>query len=134
LSDRAMDQSIALAKKLGAALTGFVAEPPTGIQAVGHPPSVLAGDIALSDPRAAAQKHQVLQHFAAKARQAGVHFQPHVVSTLDVDQAIAQAAEDCRCDLIVMVTHGRGAFGELLFGSHTKNVLGCSKVALLALH
>ncbi len=133
-SDHAMDQSIALAKKLGAALTGFVAEPHTGMPAGGQPPSVMAREIAPSNQRAAAHAHQVLQHFAAKAQQAGVRFQPHVVSALDVDEAIAQAAEDCRCDLIVMVTHGRGAFGELLFGSHTKNVLGRSKVALLALH
>jgi nucleotide-binding universal stress UspA family protein len=36
--------------------------------------------------------------------------------------------------MIVMVTHGRGAFGELLFGSHTKNVLSKSKIPLLVLH
>ena len=35
--------------------------------------------------------------------------------------------------MIVMVTHGRGAFGELLFGSHTKNVLAKSKMPLLVL-
>ena len=33
-----------------------------------------------------------------------------------------------------MVTHGRGAFGELLFGSHTKTVLSRSKLPLLVLH
>lgn len=134
LSDRAMDQSIALALKLGAAITGFVAEPHTGIPAVGHNPSMMAREIAQSDQRAAAHAHHVLQHFAAKAKAAGVSFQPHFVSTLNVDDAIAQAALDCHCDLIVMATHGRGAFGELLFGSHTKNVLGLSKIALLALH
>jgi nucleotide-binding universal stress UspA family protein len=41
---------------------------------------------------------------------------------------------DHHCDLIVMVTHGRGAFGEMLFGSHTKNVLARSLLPLLVLH
>ena len=38
------------------------------------------------------------------------------------------------CEMIVMVTHGRGAFGEFLFGSQTKAVLDGSKLPLLVLH
>ena len=48
--------------------------------------------------------------------------------------AIVEAAESRGCDLIVMVTHGRGAFGEFLFGSHTKAVLAGSRLPLLVLH
>ena len=33
-----------------------------------------------------------------------------------------------------MATHGRGAFGDLLFGSHTKAVMARTKVPLLVLH
>ena len=36
--------------------------------------------------------------------------------------------------MIVMVTHGRGAFGEFLFGSYTKAVLAGSRLPLLVLH
>jgi nucleotide-binding universal stress UspA family protein len=36
--------------------------------------------------------------------------------------------------MIVMVTHGRGPFGELLFGSRTKGVMARSKLPLLVLH
>jgi cytochrome c oxidase assembly protein subunit 15 len=39
-----------------------------------------------------------------------------------------------RCDMIVLVTHGRGAFGEFLFGSQTKAVLAGSRLPLLILH
>ena len=49
-------------------------------------------------------------------------------------KGIKPAAEELGCDLIAMVTHGRGTFGELLFGSHTKNVLSRSKLPLLVLH
>jgi len=38
------------------------------------------------------------------------------------------------CDLIVMVRHGRGALGELLFGSPTQNVLARSQVPMFMLH
>ena len=38
------------------------------------------------------------------------------------------------CDLIVMATHGRSGFGELLWGSHTKNLVSRAKVPLLVLH
>jgi nucleotide-binding universal stress UspA family protein len=34
----------------------------------------------------------------------------------------------------VMATHGRGAFGELLFGSHTKGVMAKTRLPLFVLH
>ena len=43
-------------------------------------------------------------------------------------------ADMVQADLILMVTHGRGLFGEMLFGSHTKNVMSRTKVAMLVLH
>ena len=51
-----------------------------------------------------------------------------------VEAAIADAAVAQGCDLIVMVTQGRGPFGELLFGSHTKGVMARSRLPLLVLH
>ncbi|MEQ1806805.1 MAG: universal stress protein [Burkholderiaceae bacterium] len=36
--------------------------------------------------------------------------------------------------MIVMATHGRGVFGEILFGSRTKGVMAPSKLPLLVLH
>jgi nucleotide-binding universal stress UspA family protein len=54
--------------------------------------------------------------------------------TDQVDSAIARAASELDCDMIVMATHGRGLFGELLFGSHTKSVLAKCTLPLLVLH
>ncbi|HRC37569.1 MAG TPA: universal stress protein, partial [Rubrivivax sp.] len=31
-------------------------------------------------------------------------------------------------------THGRGTFGELLFGSHTKTLMARTRLPLLVLH
>lgn len=134
ISDRAMDASIELARKLNAAITGFVAEPDTSLPAVGRHPSVVVREMEQAEAQAAAHANAVLQRFRARAQAAGVSFHGHFVRTAQVDDAIVKAADEQHCDMIVMVTHGRGAFGELLFGSHTKNVLARSKLPLLVLH
>jgi nucleotide-binding universal stress UspA family protein len=131
LSARAITASIELAVKLGAAITGFVVEPDA--QAAGAA-MVPAQDLAAANHAAAAHAKTLLQHFGAQAKDAGVKFHSHFVRTDSIDQAIVQAAIDKQCDLVVMITHGRGAFGELLFGSHTKNVMARSKLPLLVLH
>jgi nucleotide-binding universal stress UspA family protein len=118
LSARAIEASVELAAKLGAAITGFVVEP----------------DVDAVSERSAAHAKKLLQHFGARAKDAGVKFHSHFVRTDSIAAAIVQAAADQHCDLVVMITHGRGAFGELLFGSHTKHVLASSKLPLLVLH
>ena len=81
-----------------------------------------------------AHARQVLAGFEARAGEAGVPFEGHYDQVANVDRAIIAAAESHGCDMIVMVTHGRGAFGEFLFGSHTKAVLAGSMLPLLVLH
>jgi nucleotide-binding universal stress UspA family protein len=76
----------------------------------------------------------VLGLFETRARRAGVAFTGHHVQAIDVDDAIVDAARELGCDMIVMVTHGRGVLGSLLFGGHTKNVMARSKLPLLVLH
>ena len=49
-------------------------------------------------------------------------------------EAIVETAQREGCDLIVMVTHGRHGWSELLHGSHTKGVLTRSRLPLLVLH
>lgn len=134
ISERAMSASIELALKLGARITGFVAEPDDTLPAVGRHPSVMMRELEHAEAAAAAHANQVLKAFAERAAAAGVTFAGHYVRTTQVDEAIVHAAEEKHCDMIVMVTHGRGAFGELLFGSHTKNVLSRCKLPLLVLH
>ncbi|MCU0813332.1 MAG: universal stress protein [Burkholderiaceae bacterium] len=84
--------------------------------------------------RQAARRDRRLDQFEQFAQAAGVPFEGHFEQAPLVDQAIVDAAEAKGCDLILMVTHGRGAFGEFLFGSHTKAVLARSKLPLLVLH
>jgi nucleotide-binding universal stress UspA family protein len=123
LSDRAMTASIELARKLGARITGFMAEP------YATPPPGIGLDQAAQDHTRA-----VLSRFERLCGEAGVAFASHATQASHIDDAIIDAAAEKGCDMIVMVTHGRGALGELMWGSHTKNLLSRCKVPLLVLH
>jgi nucleotide-binding universal stress UspA family protein len=134
LSERAMRASIDLARQLGAAITGFVAEPDMPLPNVGTRPDAYPRQMNEHETRTDGHALDVLSRFGESARAAGVEFSGRHARTDQVDSAIARAAQELECDMIVMATHGRGLFGELLFGSHTKNVLSKSPIPLLVLH
>ncbi len=134
LSKVAMDASIALAKQLGASIVGFVVEPDAPLPTVGIQLSQYERETTAHITRTDTHAHKVISYFQQHALDAGVDFHGLHVRTDAVDRAIVDHAVEQECDMIVMVTHGRGVFGELLFGSHTKNVMGRSKLPLLILH
>ena len=134
LSAHAMEASIALARQLGAAIVGFVAEPDMPLPNVGTQPVVYARQRDVHETRTDTHAHEVLAQFGELAGAAGVVFTGRHTRTDQVVAAIVDMAREQDCDMIVMVTHGRGAFGELLFGSHTKNVLSKCTIPLLVLH
>lgn len=134
LSIRAMDSSIELARSLGASITGFVAEADIPLAAVSSSPTTFVKQIEAHEARTDAHAHKLLDTFAERAKAAGVIFQSEYRRSDQTDAVIAEVAALVKADLIVMVTHGRGAFSELLFGSHTKNVMSRTKLPLLVLH
>ena len=134
LSERAMHGSIELARQLGAAITAFVAEPTLPLPDVGRSARQFEIENDLHDARTARHAQEVLSRFEARAREAGVAFSGHHAQAPRVEDAIARAAMEHACDMIVMTTHGRGPFGEFLFGAHTKGVMARSKLPLLILH
>ena len=134
LSERAAEASLELARKVGARITGFVVEPHPPLPNMGSHLTAYARDADDHLARTEAHANEVLGQFAARAAAAGVPFDGHFRRTDGVDDAILEAAAEYDCDMIVMVTHGRGVFGELLFGSHTKKLLARTKLPLLVLH
>jgi nucleotide-binding universal stress UspA family protein len=134
LSERAQLASIELARKLGAKITGFVVEPLPPLPHMGSHPSTFTRESDEHLARTEAHAQDVLNRFKARAAEVGVAFDGRFTRTDAVDDAIVNTALDAGCDMIVMATHGRGAFGELLFGSHTKNIITRSKLPLLVLH
>ncbi|MCE2658372.1 MAG: universal stress protein [Rubrivivax sp.] len=134
LSQKAIDQSLALAQSLGARITGFVCEPALPVSVVNANPHTFVRQMEAFEARTEAHANKVLTHFAERAAAVGVSFDGEHVSTDATDSAIAEVADRVKADLIVMITHGRGVFGELLYGSHTKNVMSRTQVPLLVLH
>lgn len=135
LSPRAIDESIRLARQLGAEIAGFVAEPAVALPtSIGTHPERYKIAATVHEERTAEHARGVLSRFERAAQAAGVAFSGHFRHVSNVDAAIAEEADELRCDMIVMVTHGRGAFGELLFGSHTKAVMSRSRLPVLVLH
>jgi nucleotide-binding universal stress UspA family protein len=134
LTDRAIHASIQFAAQLGAAITGYVAEPLPAMPVGARSKSLLEQDLKEHDAMTAAHAKPLLARFEAAAKSAGVAFTGVFEQVPLIDDAIVKAAESHGCDMIVMVTHGRGRFGEFLFGSHTKAVLAGSKLPLLVLH
>jgi nucleotide-binding universal stress UspA family protein len=130
LSERAIHASIELALQLGAAITGF---------AVGPMPSAFRRSRQLDDDEDADEistttsARQAMAEFESCAQAAGVPYEGYFHQASRVDRAIIAAAESHGCDMIVMVTHGRGPFGEFLYGSQTKAVLASSRLPLLIL-
>lgn len=134
LSDRAIPASLALAQQLGATIIGFVAEPMPPIPAGPRAEVMLREELKAHAAATRAHAETILHRFEEAAQDAGVPFEGWHDEVPRVHKAIIKAAESKSCDMIVMVTHGRGAFGEFLFGSQTKAVLAESDIPLLVLH
>ena len=134
LSERAMRESIELAQQLGAAITGFVAEPELPLPNMGTNMERYKKERDAHEVDTDTHAHELLVRFGDRAQQAGIAFTARHQRTDRVAEAIIELAEQLDDGLIVMVTHGRGAFAGLLFGSHTKTVLERTKVPLLVLH
>lgn len=134
LSHRAMEGSIALAKQLGARITGFVVEPEMALSETSHNAQLFAQHMQQHEASNEAHAAKLLAQFEQQASQAGVAFQGVHLTAGGIDNAIIDEADKAGCDMIVMVTHGRGPVGEFLFGSHTKKVIARSKLPVFVLH
>lgn len=77
-------------------------------------------------------------HWLAAAQavvdQHGVKSQQLIVPQGKVHQCILEAAKKSGADLIVMGTHGAGAFERLMVGSETQRVLAHTTIPVLVTH
>ncbi|MBE0622191.1 MAG: universal stress protein [Burkholderiales bacterium] len=132
LSTKAVKQAIALAKAVGAKVTGFYATPD-------YTPSTYIGDgytLRLPSPKDHAEiwKKNARKHLSTIEVEAEVEKVPcavfHAVSDSPYEAIIA-AAKKKKCDLIVMASHGRRGLSALVLGSETHKVLIHSKIPVL---
>ncbi|MEX2206268.1 MAG: universal stress protein [Myxococcota bacterium] len=131
LSRAAIKAAVALARSLGARITGVFASPaPTPILFRNHLPAGYATprENEALIAKAAAAHLQVIQKAADAA---GV---PCTCVTVKSDfpaDAILAEAKRRKCDLIVMASHGRRGIKGLLLGSETQKVLAQAKIPVL---
>ena len=129
LAAKAVEQGVRFAKEIGAKITAVTVTEPFELVSVSQ--------IQLEYTPIEYQKHskahaeKVLGVVSAAAKSAGV-----VCDTLHVEhelvyQAIIEAAEARRCDLIVMASHGRRGVAAVVLGSETVKVLTHSKIPVL---
>lgn len=131
LSARAIREAVAFAKSNGARIMGFYAAPNYSVQVYGDfVPSdfVTPQEFAKQTKRTAEQYLGVIQKAADAA---GVRCKTMHVASDTPWKAIVKAAQDNKCDLIFMASHGRRGLAGLLLGSETTKVLTHSRIPVL---
>ena len=124
-------QSVLLAKSLGARITFFHAEEDYGSTSVAALERVMWPS--LYNDKVAGDARAELAKAAVVAREAGVDHELLTVTSDRPHEAILQAAESRRCDLIVIASHGRRGLRGLILGSQTQNVLQQASLPVLVL-
>src|SRR5580692_4294602 len=106
LAAKAVEQALLFAKEIGGKITTVTVTEP-------FPSHLLVEPNQFGDPPIEYKKHaeayaeKVLDTVSAAAKSAGVVCETLHVEHAQVHQAIIDAAEARRCDLIVMASHGR---------------------------
>jgi len=129
LAAKAVEQGVRFAKEIGAKITAVTVTEPFELVSVSQ--IQLEYTPIEYKKHAEAQANKVLGVVSAAAKSAGV-----VCDTLHVEhdqiyQAIIEAAEARKCDLIVMASHRRRGVSAVVLGSETVKVLTHSKIPVL---
>jgi len=134
LSARLMSTSIELALQLNAKITGFVVEPDLPLAVLSPSADRFTSEIQKHEAENKKHSEVLLEQFRVRAEEAGVEFVGRSVTAYSVSQSIVESAELEGCDMIVMITHGRGPIGEFIFGSQSQKIVAKSKLPVLVLH
>ena len=128
---KAIKAGVALAKEMGASVTGYYAMEP--------PPTHVYGEGYLADRKLVAELERRSRDVAQRsvdevsdaAKAAGVPCDTVVDKAVVPYKGIIQAAEERKCDAVFMASHGHRGLTGLLIGSVTQQVLTHSKIPVL---
>ncbi|HET7363575.1 MAG TPA: universal stress protein [Burkholderiales bacterium] len=131
VATKAIKAGVALAKEMGASVTGYYAIEP--------PPTHVYGEGYLADRKLVAELERRSRDVAQRAvdevsdaaRAVGVPCDTVVDKAVVPYKGIIQAAEERKCDAVFMASHGHRGLTGLLIGSVTQQVLTHSKVPVL---
>jgi len=131
IAAKAVEAAIALAKECGAKLTFVTALPPYR----GHYDAEGRFDSAVTVDEHERLTRKRAEHILGApvqaARAAGLECETLYLQNERAWQAILDAAELCKCDLIVMSSHGRRGLDALVHGSVTHDVLARLRIPAL---
>ena len=129
LAGKAVQDGIALAKRIGAKATALTVLPPF---------HVLTTDTQMLEDTPTQYKVRMQEHaektlgaVAQVAQAAGVACEMVHAEHKHPYQAIIDTAESKACDLIVMASHGRHGISAIVLGSETVKVLTQCKIPVL---
>jgi nucleotide-binding universal stress UspA family protein len=130
-SRKAIKEGIALAKQLGARVTGFYSPEQYEVLAYGEyfPPNLISRTEWSKRSKQTAEKYLAPIEKAANAAQ--VSYQSYHQESIAPWQAIVDAAKKKKCDLIFMASHGRTGLPGLVLGSQAAKVLSHSWIPVL---
>jgi len=129
LSTESAVAAIALAKALSASVVGFYASPPYRLQPFEDFPGIRPEKEFDELSKRTAENY--LGALAEMARESGVKFVGHTLTTEQPATGIAEAANNTLCDLICIGSHGYGGFTQLFLGSVTTKVLSLCDIPVL---
>jgi len=128
---KAINAGVALAKEMGAKVTGFYAEEPRPMHLYSNGYRIEKDLLVEFDRRSREYADRSVAKIAEAAKAAGVEFEACVAKSVKPYQAIIDAATEQKCDVIFMASHGHRGLTGLLLGSVTNNVLTHSKIPVL---
>jgi nucleotide-binding universal stress UspA family protein len=129
LAAKAVEQGVLFAKEIGAEITAMTVTEPFELVSV----SQIQLEYTPIEYKKHAEAHaeKVLGVVLDAAKLAGVVCDALHVEHDQIYQAIIEAAEARKCDLIVMASHGRRGVSAVVLGSETVKVLTHSKIPVL---
>lgn len=128
---KAFKAGLAMAKEMGARVTGYCAQEPVPAHVYGEG---YIGDKQLGaelERRAREHAQRCVDEVAAAAKARGVPFAALVTKSSVPSRGIIEAARRRRCDVIFMASHGYRGLTGMLLGSVTQEVLTHSKIPVL---
>ncbi|RTZ40685.1 universal stress protein [Candidimonas sp. SYP-B2681] len=132
LSAQAANKGVCFAREIGAEIVALYVTQPfaatVGFDGMAAAYAITDEDY---DKTAHEQAQKYLKAVLDRAATAGVKATGKAVSNFNVADGLVQAAEEERCDLIFIGSHGRSGLSRLLLGSVTVKVLGLAKTAVL---
>ena len=128
---KAIKAGVALAKEMGASVTGFYAIEP--------PPTHMYGEGYLAERKLVVElerrAHEVAQasldQVTTAAKSAGVPCDTAISKSVVPYKGIIDAAQKKNCDVVFMASNGHKGFTGLILGSVTQKVLTHSKIPVL---